>query len=407
MAVNIVGRNERGKDADSSISAMGVTSKGHITTDIGSQHLTAFGEIAVGEFSPQCGWSFNYNINESIIKSIEVLGGTVTQEGAFAKLQTGTNASGHAVIRTRRALVYTPGIGALARFTAIFDTPVENSQQLIGVGNNTDGWFFGYDGLQFGILRRSNNIDEWTYIEDWTIGARSDFDPTKGNVYQISYQWLGFGMQYFGIENKYGNIETVHQIEYANLNTDVSVRNPSLPLSAIIINQGNTSNLTLLTPSGVAGLQGEKFSPAFETLIAYERIATIPANTETMLFALQNPETWLTKDNRLYVLPKLFAAASEGNKPIVFRVYFDPTITTPVWVDIAPNISPLQYDISGTWVPDGEAQVFTLPLGKADSEVVDLNAIDAEIQPGQVFIVTAESTGISDVIVGIDFKSRT
>ena len=368
---------------------------------------TAFGELAVATFEPQCGWSFNYNINESIIKKIEVLGGTVTQEGSFAKLQTGTNASGHAVVRTRRALVYTPGIGALARFTAIFDTPVADSQQLIGVGDNVDGWFFGYDGLKFGIMKRRNNIDEWIYQDDWSEDTYPLLDPQKGNVYQISYQWLGFGMQYFGIENNAGDVADVHKINYTNQNIDVSVRNPSLPLSAIIINQGNTTNLTLLTPSAVAGLMGEVTSPAFEALIAYERIATVPAGVETKLFALYNPSTWLTKDNRLYVLPKLFAAASEGNKPIVFRVYFNPVITDPVWVDVVPNVSPLQYDISGTWVPDGEAQVFTLPLGKADNQVVDLSIIDAEIQPDQTFIITAESSQESDVIVGIDFKSRT
>ena len=368
---------------------------------------TAFGEVVVAEFQPQCGWSFNYNINDAIIQKIEVGSATVTQDGSFAKLETGTTPGSLAVVRTRRPLVYTPGIGAIARFTYIFDPPVEGTTQLIGPGTGTDGWFFGYDGLQFGILRRSNDVDYWTYQADWSEDIRSDLDPTKGNVYQISYQWLGFGMQYFGIENDNGNIESVHKLKYANLNTDVSVRNPSLPLSAIVFNGLTSSNITNRTPSAVGGLQGEKFSPAYEALIAYERIVTIPSGVETYLFGIQNPTTWLTKDNRLYVLPKQFAAASEGNKPIVFRVYGGVTITIPVWVDVAPDISPLQYDESGTWVLNGEAQVFTLPLGKADNQIVNLDVIDAEVQPDQTFAVTAESTGISDVIVGINFKSRT
>lgn len=369
---------------------------------------TAYGEVAVAQFEPQCGWSFNYNINDSIVRKIELFGGTVTQEGSFAVLQSGTAATAAAIIRTRRALVYTPGIGALARFSVIFDTPQENSLQLIGIGDNVDGWFFGYNGTRFGIMRRSNNVDLWTYQEDWSENVRSDLDPQKGNIYELRYEWLGFGVQFFGIETEDGDIETVHKIKYSNLFTDTSVRNPSLPLVVILFNSGNTTNLTMKTSSAVAGLQGEAYSHAFETLIAYERIVTIPlGGAETYLFGIQNPSTWLTKDNRLYILPKQFAAASDGNKPIVFRVYANPIITTPAWVDIAPDISPLQYDESGTLVLNGETQVFTLPLGKTDSEVVDLDVIDAEVQPDQAFAITAQSAGASDVIVGINFKSRT
>lgn len=61
----------------------------------------------------------------------------------------------------------------------------------------------------------------------------------------------------------------------------------------------------------------------------------------------------------------------------------------------------------GSFTKNGEAQVFTLPLGKADSKVIDLNAIDAEIMPEQKYAITAESSGISDIIVGVDFRSRT
>ena len=393
--------------------ADGNTQRAKLTKQPGIQNIdipgakTAFGELAVAQYKPQCGWSFNYNINDAIVQTITVGSATVVQDGSFAKLETGTTPGSLAVIRTRRALVYTPGIGAEATFTYVFDTPVEGTTQLIGPGTGTDGWFFGYDGLKFGILRRSNDVDIWTYQEDWTENTRSDLDPQKGNVYQIRYQWLGFGMQYFGIENDNGNIEDVHKIKYANLNTDVSVRNPSLPISAIAFNGATSANITNRTPSAVGGLHGEAFSPAFETLIAYERIVTVTAGAEVYLFGIQNPSTWLTKDNRLYVLPKLFAAASEGNKPIVFRVYFNPTITTPVWTDVAPDISPLQFDESGTWVANGEAQVFTLPLGKAGNDIVDLDVIDAEVQPDQIFAITAQSSQDSDVIVGINFKSRT
>ena len=368
--------------------------------------VSAFGEVSVAQFKPQTGWIFAYNLNAAIVSKTELFGGSVVHEGSFAKLETGTAVNGVAFIRSNRSLTYSPGIGAIARFTAVFDTPVADSLQLIGVGNNSDGWFFGYNGLKFGIMKRRAGIDEWFYQEDWTESDFKELVPQNGNVYQIKYQWLGFGMQYFGIENDEGNIENVHRIKYSNKNIITSVENPSLPLAAGVSNNGNTTNVTLKTPSAVAGLEGEPFSPVFESLIAYEREVTIGIG-ETYLFGLQNPDTWLGKDNRLYVFPKLFSAATDGNKSVTFRVYFNPTITTPVWQDIEPNISPLQYDEDGTWVPNGEAKVFTLPLAKIDGRTVDLSIIDAEVQPEQIFAITAQSSGLSDVTVGITFKSRT
>lgn len=380
-----------------------------LTTKSASQNAsTAFGEISATQFRPQTGWIFAYNINKSIISETVLFGGTVSHVGSFAQMETGTDPNGVAFIRSNRALTYSPGIGAVARFTAVFDTPQIDSQQLIGVGNNFDGWFFGYDtNAKFGILKRRGGVDQWFYQEDWTEDAFPDLIPQNGNVYQIKYQWLGFGMQYFGIENTEGNIENVHRIKYSNLNTNVSVENPSLPLSAGVGNSGNTTNITLKTPSAVGGLEGDPFSPVFEALIAYERIITIGTG-ETYLFGLMNPANWLGKDNRLYVFPKLFTFATDGNKPVVIRVYFNPTITTPTWVDVEPDISPLQYDETGTWVLNGEAKVFTYALGRADNAAIDLSIIDAEVQPRQIFAITAETTSAGmDLVVGLDFKSRT
>jgi len=368
---------------------------------------TAFGEISVAQFQPQAGWIFAYNLNPSVILFTELFGGTVIHNGSFAECTTGTDPNALAFVRTQRSLTYSPGIGALARFTAIFDTPQENSQQLIGIINNTDGWAFGYNGLNFGIVRRRNTVDEWFYQEDWSENTYPTLNQQKGNVFQIKYQWLGFGMQYFGIENDNGDIETVHRIKYANLNDDVSISNPSLPIAAGVANQGNTTSITLKTPSAVAGLEGPAFSPVFETLIAYENIVTIGTG-ETYLFGLYSPDQWLGKENRLYVFPKLFTFATDGNKPVIIRVYAMPTITTPTWVDVASNVSPLQYDEVGTWVPNGEQQVFTYALGRADNAQVDLSIIDAEILPNQIYAVTAETTSAGmDLVVGLNFKSRT
>ena len=97
-----------------------------------------------------------------------------------------------------------------------------------------------------------------------------------------------------------------------------------------------------------------------------------------------------------------------GNKNVTFRVYYKQTLTNPSWADVEPDISPLQVDTAATYTPNGEQKVFSVKLAKVDSKIVYLKDIDAEIQPEQIYAITAQCAtgGTSVVDVSLDFKSR-
>lgn len=367
---------------------------------------SSFGEIVTERLKIQSGWSFPYNLDPVFVDPVVLNGGTVVHETSFAKLQTSTDPDGYAEIHTKRALVYTPGIGAVAKFTAIFDNPVADSLQLIGIGNGTDGWFFGYNGLKFGIMRMSNSIEHWVYQDEWNKKLFPNLNPQKGNVYQVDFQWLGFGAQYFSIEDSEGDVTLAHQINYTNKNIDVSVQNPSLPITAKIKNTGNTTNLTLKTPSSVAGSYGDIDSSAFEFPVGYDQIdKVIGAGVETYLFSIKNPDIYLTKKNRLYIVPTLLSVSSDGTKSVVIRVYFNPTLTNPVWVDVIPGITPAQSDIAATAISGG-LKVLTLVLGKVDSKLLDVTSLRGLVSSDGIVSITAESTNASEITTGLTFKSR-
>jgi hypothetical protein len=113
------------------------------------------------------GWTFNYNINSDYIITTTTNSGTVTQGNSMAVLSTTTTNNGSAKIATKKALRYSPGLGALARFTAIFTTSAANSQQIIGLGDDTDGFYFGYNGTDFSVLRIQNGTLNWTSQTNW------------------------------------------------------------------------------------------------------------------------------------------------------------------------------------------------------------------------------------------------
>ncbi len=115
---------------------------------------TAFGELSVANLTPIVQLSFAYNIHADLILAPTNNGGTVTQTANKAKLQTSAAANAAAYMQSRVPIKYHPGQGALIRFTAIFTTGVPNSTQWIGIGDVDDGYFFGYNGDTFGVLRR-------------------------------------------------------------------------------------------------------------------------------------------------------------------------------------------------------------------------------------------------------------
>ena len=114
---------------------------------------TAFGELSVSEPTPVVQVQFPYNINLDIWE-VRDNNGTSSVVNNMANLSTGAGANQSATLLTRVPVKYNPGQGALNRFTAIYTTGVANSTQYAGIGNSTDGYFIGYEGATFGILRR-------------------------------------------------------------------------------------------------------------------------------------------------------------------------------------------------------------------------------------------------------------
>ena len=52
---------------------------------------------------------------------------------------------------------------------------------------------------------------------DWNRDTFESLDPQKGNVYEIKYQYLGFGNIDFYVEGNNGFV-LVHRLEYVNKN---------------------------------------------------------------------------------------------------------------------------------------------------------------------------------------------
>ncbi|GAF94537.1 unnamed protein product, partial [marine sediment metagenome] len=84
----------------------------------------------------------------------------------------------------------------------------------------------------------------------WNGGLTWTVDPTKGNVYKIEYQYLGYGNIYYSVENpETGRFELAHMIKYPNTNTQPSLGSPAMRAGWSAVDQGAGGNISLCGPS--------------------------------------------------------------------------------------------------------------------------------------------------------------
>jgi hypothetical protein len=374
--------------------------------DRNSVQRSAFGEILTAQYEILTGWSFYGNVNPGLVNSATGTenGGSISHSSPFAVLNSGSDPDGKAQITTYKTSRYIPGYGGRAIFTVIFDTPQENSQQVIGLIDDDNGWGFGYNGLQFGIVRLNKGTENWTYQDDWNRDLRAILNPQRGNVYDIKYEWLGFGMQYFSIENEIGDIAIVHAIAYANENTETSIGSPNLPLRAYVKNTGNTTPLILKTPSASAGIDGDGTNEALSlTLGDGVRKIISTSGVGQPVISFYNPTTWLGQMNRTFIQALRMIFACDGNKPMQFRVLANAAPTDGTFEFVEEQLSSVQVNKTFTAYTGG-VEIAFFPISKSDSLPIDLVASKFKGFPGQYFTIVADTQGAQDAAVGVTFR---
>lgn len=388
---------------------LAVDADGNLMLSSSSVPLTAFDDERVAQLIAVVGWTFNDNVNPDLVRATTTSAGSVTTSNSKAVLQTGAATSSSATISTVRALRYTPGLGALVRLTALFTTGVAGSSQLIGIGDSADGFFFGYQGATFGIIRRQNSTDNLTPQSSWN-GDKLDgtgssgvvLDPTKGNVYAIEFQWLGFGTIDFFIETPTGTFVLVHRIQYPNSDTNPRIFNPTLPLMAQVANTTNATNMTLQTSSGMGLVEGDPDAALITRNSANSSKTGISA--ENSIVTIRNNTTFQGKTNRVRIILDFSSVSVDGTQPAQVRLVKNATLGgTPAFTDVNPNASVVAFDTAGTTVTGGTS-ILSYQLQRTDSSQLFLSSLSITLNPGETLTVAVSSTSNTSVAASLSWE---
>lgn len=265
--------------------------------------------------------------------------------------------------------------------------------------------------LQQGVA----HIEYWTYQEDFnedrldgTGPSGVIVDPSKLNVYQINFRWLGAGEIRFAIEDpNNGNMIFFHHIHYSNKYTVPHISNPSLKIGYISASLGGTGTNVVVKGSSLMGaIEGVLTATTFPDSAAAIRSSGLnTGGTQYHMLSVQNRLVLNSKINtKELVLQSMSAGAtSAASTPIRFIIYRNLSVTnTFEWLYENKAWSAGTYSIAETTVANNGRPIFQIMVSPGAAQMIELTPYRITVTPGDSISVVVVGSGVishADVIL--------
>jgi len=374
---------------------------------------TAFGEISTAESHPTCQLDFVYGIPATLTSNVTSNSATVANSGGLAVLTTGAQINSVAQLFTKNYVKYRPGQGSMSRFTAMFTSGLAGSTQIAGIIGAVDALGFGYNGNSFGVLWRRNGVDTWTPQSSWNTdtmlgGTPSGkvLDPTKLNVFQIKFQYLGGGnIFYYVLNDADGRWVLVHEMKNAGTLTTPVFRNPTMPIGFEARNTTNTSAIAVKSASVGQFLEGMRVLLGPMGSID-SSVASIGLTTQTSIITLRNASSYNGIANyAICHIRQLSVSANDTGSTkgcVNLRIVRNPSTsftnfvpfngtTADSGVTITAGQSAVSSNLSAITVTGG-VPLFTTTINIGGSTTIDVTSFNISVYPGDIVSLCVYST---------------
>ena len=277
---------------------------------------------------------------------------------------------------------------------------------------STAGITFTNTKKQTGVTQTEN----WTFQDDFNLDKLDGtgysgvtIDPSKLNVYQINFRWLGAGEIRYAIENPTnGDMMFFHHEHYTNKNEFPHLDNPSMKIGYVAANLGSPT-------SGVVTCTGASYLGAIEGIIERVRLPySVTVNrTDSMLAnnlyhvsSLKNKLIYQNKINtRDLIVSRLTASVNTAGNPAVLYIYYNPIVTNYLrWTTQTDFNASLfaSRDSSGLFTLPAQTTPPVAAFHMTDGSTIDVDLVDIGIHiPPNNFITAAvqSTSNLSDATV--------
>lgn len=282
----------------------------------------------------------------------------------MTEVRVGANNNDRARLRTHTYYKYQTGKAHQIRISVVHpDTGKSNQTRRWGYLEDNDGLFFELVGVysagstQLRIVRRTSTsgspvVGESVNQADWNVDKMNGTGPsgvtldiTKGNLYEVIFQYLGVGYAWFFIN---GNL--VHIMHNPNTIAGMYMRTAQLPVQVEVVNTGSSvaSGIDFCCAS-VSSFGGTK--PPM-TAYGVKRSSFKNVNTTSQpILAIRPRATFQGRTNRMQIIPTMLEAQAD-NRDAIFSLLLNPTLTGASFSAVATD-SGVEYDTSATGVSGG------------------------------------------------------
>lgn len=352
---------------------------------------------------PVSKWKETFNGSETTFTNANSVDGKLV-------LKSGTSLNDNTVLDSYRNPRYQPNRGHLYSTACIMTNPNNIGVRQWGLFTEENGVFFSLEsGVLYAIIRTTN---EGTTTEDKKLIDTTGIDLSKGNVYDIQFQWRGVGNYKFFI-----NLQEVYTFEYLGTLTKLSISNPALPIAFKCENLGDEVEMRVgcvdVTSEGgdvngktygsieVSNESGQVSVSGYnQPIIAVRSKLTVDGkrNTRDTLALLASGysdnksflRVWATRD---------FTAITENNQSwqdfgdghLEYIVYDVPDVATPMTFDTTK----------------AEPSVFGCRVGQdttyATSALFE-GRTDIYLTPGDMFVFTMHRENGGTILAGVTFE---
>lgn len=277
------------------------------------------------------------------------------------------------------------GSFSLAQTGAVTPAAGTDAETLAGVAA-TDTW----------IPQSSWNGDKC----DGAGGSRFTLDPSKGNVYQIGIQYLGFGSITFQIEVPFSNANnpefvTVHTIKYPNTATAVNLSQPSFPFLASAYSAGSTTDVSVSIGSFAGFSEGEAFN--LGPRVSHQRDAMVTSSTSAYvpLFTVKNSLTFASRANQSVVKLLDVTGVARGNTNATTKFYLvrNAVLSGPVNFTAtgAPSSTNIDTAATGMTAPSTSQILWSRAVTQAGDFEYGFTDREITLQPGESVTLCVKS----------------
>lgn len=260
-----------------------------------------------------------------------------------------------------------------------------------------------------GVTKTSDFIPQVTtegFSDSWN-GDKLDFpfDPSKGNLYQVKYQNMGFGSILYYVmsplSHKYINVHTIY---VPNQGIISKVPNPSMRCGFYAVSIGSTTNLQVYTSAFAALVEG--VGQSTRNPRSRENTQTLNTTDETNVLTIRNRKTYNYLSNQVDIKPLSISVANECNKTVIFRVRA--ATDTGVEQNFTAAGTNLVSDIDITNITITTGTILTsIIVAPGGDKIRDLQQFSIVIPPSLNFIITAQRIGsgaAGDVVASVDWN---